>query len=102
MSAYLPGFVIAKVFATWDLTGLIIMISPDHSLLSSVDPSLGQAFSVVSILHFLHASSFMTYFSVLSSAFRALAALPTSSSIHSRAPRKGCLQVTPILPMDIP
>ncbi len=58
MSAYLPGFVIARVFATCDFSGLMMMMSPDHSLLSSVDPSLGHAFSVVSVLHFRQASSF--------------------------------------------
>jgi len=59
LSAYLPGFVMFRVLATWDFSGSIMTIRPDHSLLSSVDPSLGHAFSVVRVLHFLHASSFI-------------------------------------------
>src|SRR5437016_10099088 len=58
--AYLPGFVIARVFATCDFAGLRTIISPDHSLLNSVLPQLGQTFSFVNVLHLLHASSFIS------------------------------------------
>src|SRR5712691_1954763 len=50
----------ASVFATCDLAGLSTIISPDHSLLNSVLPQLGQTFSFVSVLHLLQAISFIS------------------------------------------
>src|SRR5207249_5360380 len=51
---------IPRVFATCDFAGLSTIISPDHSLLNSVLPQLGQTFSLVSVLHLLQAISFIS------------------------------------------
>src|SRR5690606_18889974 len=109
----------SSVLATCDLAGSKISIMPDQSGLRSVDLQLGQTLPVVTVLHFLHAFSLANYFlsppffsfgvALLSAApppCLSLSALPLafliSSAIHSTAPRNGCLQVMPILPMPAP
>src|SRR5690349_6563025 len=91
---------------------------PDQSGLKSVDLQFGQTLPAVITLHFLQAFSLATYFlsppdlfsfDVANCSPLCLSLFPPpllaffiSSAIHSNAPRNGCLQVMPILPMPAP
>src|SRR5262245_17897108 len=103
----------SSVLATCDLAGSNTSMMPDQSGLRSVDLQLGQTLPEVTTLHFLHAFSFANYFFSPFFSFGAAAAFSPfsfsppfafliSSAIHSTAPRNGCLQVMPILPMPAP
>src|SRR5487761_1806551 len=105
------------VFATVDFAGSTTTMSPDQLGVSSVLWQFRHILPVVSVRNFLQANSlgiethfFPGFFSVLAGTFSlasvflapAFCAFATSSSIHSNAPRNGCLQVTPILPNAAP
>src|SRR5580693_545221 len=100
-----------SVCATFECCTSSTIISPDHSVVSSLDLSLGQTLSWVSMWHFLHACSLamllshsplVPRYAALAAAFACFWTFATSSSTHSSAPRKGCRHVTPILPIEMP
>ena len=100
----------SRVAATIDFAGLKIRMMPDQSGLRSVDLQTGHTLPIVTALHFLQATSLANYllppappfFSFIGAAAGGCFALRTSCSIHSVAPRKGCLHVIPIFPMAAP
>src|SRR5487761_1115638 len=112
-NAYLPGFEMLTVLATVDFAGSTTTMSPDQLGVSSVLWQFWHILPVVSVRHFLQVNSLgieTHFFPVLAGSFSlasvflapAFCAFATSSSIHSNAPRNGCLQVTPILPNAAP
>src|SRR5215469_4069470 len=108
--AYLCGNMISRVAATLDLAGSKIKIMPDQSGLKSVDLQTGQTLPIVTALHLLQATSLANYllppptlfFSLRGAVAGGCFALNNSCSIHSVAPRNGCLQVIPIFPIAAP
>src|ERR687887_26846 len=96
----------SRVAAIWDFKGSNITTIPDQFVVRSIDLQTGHTFPVVTALHFLHATSLGTY--LLPPAFLVVAAAGgcfaffISCSIHSVAPRNGCLQVIPIFPIAAP
>src|SRR6476660_4582210 len=77
-----------------------MIIIPDQSGVRSVDLQIGHTFPIVTALHFLQATSLVTYllpppFFVATAAGGCFAFF-ISCSIHSLAPRNGCLHVMPI------
>src|SRR5215467_10250175 len=100
---------ISSVAATLDFAGSKIKIMPDQSGLKSVDLQTGQTFPIVTALHLLQATSLANYllpptlfFSLRGAVACGCFALNNSCSIHSVAPRNGCLQVIPIFPIAAP
>src|ERR671932_55875 len=106
LTAYLCGTDMSSVAAIRDFDGSNITTIPDQLVVRSVDLQTGHTFPVVIALHFLHATSLATY--LLPPPFLVVAggggcfAFFISCSIHSVAPRKGCLQVIPIFPIAAP
>src|SRR5215467_3460293 len=93
-----------------DFTGSKIKMIPDQSGLKSTDLQSGHTFPVVTALHFLQATSLANYLFPPIPTFLSFdctcaggcLALITSCSIHSLAPKNGCLHVIPIFPMAAP
>src|SRR5918996_5479128 len=106
LTAYLCGTDISRVAAIRDFKGSNITTIPDQLVVRSVDLQTGHTFPVVTALHFLHATSLATYlvpppFLVVAGAGGCFAFF-ISCSIHSVAPKNGCLHVIPILPIVAP
>lgn len=57
LSAYRPDLEILRVLATSDFSGLIMITSPVHSELRSVEPQTGHTLPLDRLLHFLQACS---------------------------------------------
>src|SRR5215831_9086768 len=100
----------SNVAATLDFCGSNIRITPDQSGLRSVDLHTGQTFPMTTALHFLQATSRTIHFepppppflSFIGAVAGGCFALSTSCSIHSLAPKNGCLHVIPIFPIAAP
>src|ERR671939_865149 len=106
LTAYLCGAEISRVAAIRDFKGSNTTTIPDQLVVRSVDLQTGHTFPVVTALHFLHATSLATY--LLPPPFLVVAggvgcfAFFISCSIHSVAPRNGCLHVIQIFPIAAP
>src|ERR671939_1561482 len=106
LTAYLCATDRSSVAAIRDFNGSNISTIPDQLVVRSVDLQTGHTFPVVIALHFLHANSLATYllpppFLVVAGAGGCFAFF-ISCSIHSVAPRNGCLHVIPIFPIAAP